>query len=105
MWSSYSDAELEDVLRKVELWEYVSALDSGLNAVCEPETAFSQGQRQLFCLARICLRKATTRILVIDEATSRCVFLFVPPPLRRSPFFGFYMPYFSCTSISPIHPR
>lgn len=65
-WNTNTPEQIEEALRRVELWEIVQT-KGGLNAALDANF-FSHGQRQLFCLARALLRGS--KVIVLDEVTS-----------------------------------
>lgn len=61
----YSDAVIDEVIKKIGINEFVSSLDTIVEDI---NSTYSSGQKQMICLARAAVSRC--KILVLDEATA-----------------------------------
>lgn len=64
-----SDAQLEQVLRSLRLWDWVQSLPRGLETPLAGGQSLSAGEGQLLAFARVFLRDPG--LVILDEASSR----------------------------------
>ncbi len=88
-----TDEEVVEALKLAQAWEFVSALEGGINAPVEQGGSnFSGGQKQRLCRARALISKP--KILILDDSTS-AVDTATEAAIRRG--FKQFMP--DCTKI------
>lgn len=68
----FSDSQITAALKQIGVWDAIESR-GGLNALLE-DHPLSQGEQQLFCLARAILKRQISnggcQVLILDEATS-----------------------------------